>query len=73
MLMAKSTKAAPRLVSLGMLFLALALAWPRFIHLGAGLGADWTDGIRGLFFGLSIGLNLCAVIVNARGRRLGVS
>ena len=52
MLMAKSTKAAPRLVSLGMLFLALALTWPRFVHLGAGLGGIGRTGF-GVCFSVS--------------------
>jgi hypothetical protein len=55
---------------LGMLFLALGLAWPRFLLPGwtaAHLGAGWIDGLRGLLLGLGIGLNLLSLRLAARG------
>jgi hypothetical protein len=52
-----------------MLCLVIALICPRYIpRLGR---PDWSDGIRGLFFGLSIGLNLLAV-VQANRPRVGI-
>jgi hypothetical protein len=57
------------LMSIGMMFLVLALIWPRFLHLGANLGPDWIDGVRGMLFGVSIGMNLWSVRLAARQRR----
>lgn len=54
---------------LGMLCLAMANVWPRFLHLGASLGPDWIDAIRGVLFGLGIGLSLMAAKLNGRRRR----
>jgi hypothetical protein len=49
-----------------MLCLVIALICPRYIpRLGR---PDWSDGIRGLLFGLSIGLNLLAVVQANRPR-----
>jgi hypothetical protein len=49
--------------------LLVALVWPRFLPVTGGLGGDTIDGLRGLFLGLSIGLNLWAVVMGARLRR----
>jgi hypothetical protein len=51
---------------IGMLCLLIALVWPRFLPVTAGLSGDMIDGMRGVLIGLSIGLNLWAL-------RLGVS
>jgi len=59
------------LISLGMLFLVIALAWPRYIHLTGGLDPGWIDAVRGLLFGVSIGINLMSVGLAARQRRCG--
>ncbi len=53
----------------GMLFLALGLAWPRFLLPGwtaAHLDAGWIDGLRGLLLGLGIGLNLLSLRLAGR-------
>jgi len=52
-----------------MFFLAIALAWPRFLPVAGNLGPDAIDGVRGLLMGLAIGLNLWAVILGSRQRR----
>jgi hypothetical protein len=57
-----------RLMLIGMLCLALA-AWPRFVHPATNLGPCRTDGLRGLLFGLSIGMNLVSVNLFALQRR----
>lgn len=64
-----NAKAPQAIMSIGMLCLILALVRPRFLHLATNLGPDWTDGLRGLLFGLSIGLNLVSVSLSARQRR----
>jgi hypothetical protein len=54
------------LMPIGMLCLVIALIWPRYIpRVGH---PDWSDGIRGVLFGLSIGLNLLAVVQANRPR-----
>ena len=50
----------------GMALLAVALVAQRFIHPAPGFGEDAVDAIRGLLFGLSIGLNLWAVRLGSR-------
>jgi len=57
------------ILRLGMFFLAIALAWPRFLPVAGNLGPDAIDGVRGLLMGLAIGLNLWAVILGSRQRR----
>ena len=59
------------LMRIGMVCLLIALVWPRFLPVTGGLGGDAIDGLRGLFLGLSIGLNLWAVRLGARLRRGG--
>ena len=49
-----------RLVFSGMLFLAVALNFNRFVH-PTWLSVDAKDGVFGLLMGLAIGLNLLAV------------
>jgi hypothetical protein len=53
----------------GMAALAIAGAWPRFIHLTFNLSTDVIDLTHGLLLGLAIGLMLMAVIVNSRSPR----
>jgi hypothetical protein len=50
--------------------LVVALVLPRFVHPAERLGQDLFDGLRGLFFGLSIGLNLWAVWIKSHPRPL---
>ena len=50
------------LIPIGMLFLALALAWPKFIHVAASVSGGRIDLARGVIFGVAIGLNLLAVV-----------
>lgn len=52
----------PNLVMrLGLVFLIIALLANRFIHPAAIVNDGWTDGIKGLFYGLAIGLMLLSV------------
>ncbi len=52
----------PRMIMpLGMACLVLAITWPSFSHPVSRIAQDWSDGFRGLLYGLSIGLNLMAV------------
>ncbi|MDQ6894299.1 MAG: hypothetical protein M3167_16680 [Acidobacteriota bacterium] len=56
------------LIRLGMACLLVALVLPRFVQPSARLGEDLFDGFRGLFIGLSIGLNLWGVWLNRHNR-----
>lgn len=49
------------LIALGMMFVALSLAWPRYLPVGQGLDPDLVDGFRGVLAGIAIGLSLWAV------------
>jgi hypothetical protein len=55
----------------GMLLLAIALVWPRFVPVTGNLGADAVDGIKGLLIGMSIALNLWSLRLGARLRHSG--
>jgi hypothetical protein len=55
----------------GMVFLVVALGWPRFLHPTTPFGDELSDGVRGLMFGLSFGLNLWTVRLAARQRGCG--
>jgi hypothetical protein len=56
-------------IPIGMVFLVLAIAWPLFFHPATKFAQDLSDGIRGLLFGLSIGINLFSVVLSRRNRR----
>lgn len=58
-----------KLVSLGMMCLVIAVVWPRFLHPATHFGQDWSDGVRGILFGISIGVNLWSVRLASRQRR----
>ena len=53
----KKESVDPKLVMrLGMLCLAISIAWPRLVPLTGSMGTDLVDGIKGLLLGLSLGL-----------------
>jgi hypothetical protein len=53
----KKEKPDPKLfIKLGMLCLAISIAWPRFAPFTGKLGEDAVDGIKGLLLGLALGL-----------------
>ena len=54
---------------IGVSCLALANIWPRFLHLTFNFGPDFIDAIRGLLYGLGIGLTLLSARLNSRKRR----
>jgi hypothetical protein len=65
--------ARPRtILRIGMLLLAVALIAQRFVHPARGFPEDAADAIRGVLFGLSIGLNLWAVRLASRSGDWGV-
>ena len=59
------------MIRIGMTILAIGLVWQRFFHprFAAKAGGDFFDGLIGLLFGLSIGINLMAARLLARQRR----
>jgi hypothetical protein len=63
--MHRPRKAFAPMIAFAMLCLVFAMLLPKIIHPTARLGQDWIDGVDGLLFGISIGINLLA----ARRRR----
>jgi hypothetical protein len=57
------------MMPIGMLCLVFALILPRIFHPAGRLATNWMDGVQGLLFGISIGINLCAVRLAGRQRR----
>jgi hypothetical protein len=58
---------------LGLLLLSMSLLLPDFYQPVSQLSKDWLEGVRGLFAGIGIGIELMVVIRLARLRRLGGS
>jgi len=69
MIFRNSEKNPQAMMMVGMASLAIALAWPRFLPVTAGLGPDAIDGLRGVLIGVSIGLNLWAARLGGMKRR----
>lgn len=59
-----------KLVAVGMSCLVIGLVLPEFFHPASQSHLNAIHFVRGLFMGISLGLNLAAVIVSARQRRL---
>ena len=59
------------MIRIGMLCLLISIIWPRFVHLSFNLGPDLIDAVRGFLLGISIGMNLLAVVLKCRQRRCG--
>jgi hypothetical protein len=57
------------MMMVGIASLAVALVWPRFLPVTAGLGSNAIDGLRGVLIGVSIGLNLWAARLGGMKRR----
>lgn len=71
MISRNQSKDPRQIMMLGMVFLALGLAWPRFVPVTGNLGPDAIDGMRGVLLGLGMGLNLWAARLGGRLRRGG--
>jgi hypothetical protein len=54
------------LFRIGALVLAIALVWPRFVPLTGNLSSDDVDGIRGFLIGVSLALNIWALVRHNR-------
>ncbi|HEX4824271.1 MAG TPA: hypothetical protein VFV19_08140 [Candidatus Polarisedimenticolaceae bacterium] len=54
---------------LAMASLLVMLVWPRVVGPFLKLGTDWSDGLRGLFLGLTIGLLFVSMRLKSRGQR----
>jgi hypothetical protein len=54
---------------IGMTSLVLAVLWPRLVHLTAVFGQDFMDGIQGFCLGISIPMNLLAIVIFCKRRR----
>jgi len=56
------------MISFGMMCLAIGIVLPWLIHPSTSLEKDWLHGVCGFLYGLSISINIMAVI---RQRRCG--
>jgi hypothetical protein len=56
------------MIRLGMLALAVSIAWPRFIPAGAGLSENLIDGVKGTFLGMALGLLIWAGMLGGFNR-----
>lgn len=59
------------LMRFGMLFLGIALAWPKLLPLTGNLGPDVVDGLKGLLMGIGFGLLGWSAVLNKRLRIAG--
>lgn len=71
----KLTGCSPRCSKylIGMLVLAQAfttfgIVWPQLIQTPLYLSPDWNDALRGVMFGISIGVNLAVLMTVCRKR-----
>ena len=55
---------------LAMASLLVMLVWPRLVDPYVKMGSDWSDGLRGLFLGVAIGLLFISMRLKARGPRV---
>ncbi len=61
------------LIPVASMCLVVGILWPYLFHPATHLGKDLSDGLRGLLFGASIGINLMAVRLARRQGRCGSS
>jgi len=59
------------MLRVGMLFLGIALAWPRLVPVTGTLSSDAIDGIKGFLLGIGIALSLWSAWLVGRQRRAG--
>lgn len=71
MSLGKRLKDPKHMMLMGVSCVALANIWPRFLHLTFNLGPDFIDAVRGLLYGLGIGLMLLSVRLKSRQQRCG--
>jgi hypothetical protein len=62
---AKTIPLAMALIAVGISCLLFGIAWPAFSHAFTHLGNESSDFIHGLFFGISIALELAGVALAA--------
>ena len=56
------------LMAIASVALCAGIALPYAVHPASGLNQDWFNGVRGLLFGISIGVNLFVARFGGRGR-----
>ena len=54
---------AMALISLGMMFLVIGIAWPHFVSPVAHTGTDWHAFLRGLCYGLGISFDIGGLVL----------
>jgi hypothetical protein len=56
------------MIPIGMMFLVLGILWPMSIHPASQVARNWSEAVRGMLFGLSIGMNLLSCWMMRRRR-----
>ena len=56
-------------VPVAMLFLVIGILFPMIVHPVSQVAKNWAEGIRGLFFGISFGINIMALVLQRRAKR----
>ena len=54
---------AMALISMGMMFLVIGIAWPHFVSPVAHTGTDWHAFLRGLCYGLGISFDIGGLVI----------
>jgi hypothetical protein len=67
--MHRPQKAIAAMIAFAMLCLVFAILLPKMIHPGARFSQDAIDGVDGLLYCISIGINLLALPLASRRRR----
>jgi hypothetical protein len=57
------------MIPIGMMFLVLGILWPMLIHPVGQVSRNWSEAVRGMLFGISIGVNLWSCWMVRRARR----
>jgi hypothetical protein len=59
------------MIPIGMTFLVLGILWPMLIHPTGQAARNWSEAVRGMLFGVSIGINLWSCWMVRRRRCSG--
>jgi len=65
MIFKKEIQDPKAVLRIGMLFLAISIAWPRLIPFTGSLNTDVVDGLKGVLLGIAMGLIFWAARLGA--------
>jgi hypothetical protein len=56
------------MIPIGMMFLVFGILWQMLIHPAGRAARNWSEAVRGMLFGISIGINLLSYWILRRRR-----